>query len=156
MVQEITRGDDIMLFDDKGKSLAFGKSHSFKSGVETQEISSKDSGIFTLKKPTKFNWSISAEHMYTEGAYDKLFDAMMEMQPITVFFGQKKPEANDKTVADGDLPNWSANTPTQSTIRTGKVIITSLELSAQNGDNCTFSVEFEGVGKISKAKTLPA
>ena len=152
---QMERGDDIMLFDDKGKSLAFGKSHTLTIGVETQEVSTKDHGIYSGKKGTKINWSISAEHMYSEGAYDTLFDKMVALEPITVYFGKKKSEG-DKTVADGDLTAWSANNPTQSTLRTGQVIITKLDLQAQSGDNATFSVEFEGVGKISKAKTIPA
>ena len=150
------RGDDIMLFDDKGKSLAFGKSHTLTIGVETQEVSTKDHGIYGSKKATKVTWSISAEHMYSEGAYDTLFDKMVALEPITVYFGKKKSETADKTVADGDLDAWKPNTPTQSTLRTGQVIITKLDLQAQSGDNATFSVEFEGVGKISKAKTIPA
>lgn len=153
---QMERGDDIMLFDDKGKSLAFGKSHTLTIGVETQEVSTKDHGIYGSKKATKVTWSISAEHMYSEGAYDTLFDKMVALEPITVYFGKKKSEAADKTVADGDLDAWKPNTPTQSTLRTGQVIITKLDLQAQSGDNATFSVEFEGVGKISKAKTIPA
>ena len=145
-----------MLFDDKGKSLAFGKSHTLTIGVETQEVSTKDHGIYGSKKATKVTWSISAEHMYSEGAYDTLFDKMVALEPITVYFGKKKSETADKTVADGDLDAWKPNTPTQSTLRTGQVIITKLDLQAQSGDNATFSVEFEGVGKISKAKTIPA
>ena len=149
-------GDDIMLFDDKGKSLAFGKSHTLSIGVETQQISHKDSGVYGSKKATKVNWSISAEHMYSEGAYDTLFDKMVALEPITVYFGKKKSEG-DKTVADDPtLTAWSANNPPQSTLRTGQVIITKLDLQAQSGDNATFSVEFEGVGKISQAKTIPA
>lgn len=63
----------------------------------------------------------------------------------------------DKTVADDPtLTAWTANNPTQSTLRTGQVIITKLDLQSQSGDNCTFSVEFEGVGKITKTKTIPA
>lgn len=153
---QMERGDDIMLFDDKGKSLAFGKSHTLTIGVETQEVSTKDHGIYGSKKATKVTWSISAEHMYSEGAYDTLFDKMVALEPITVYFGKKKSETADKTVADGDLDAWKPNTPTQSTLRTGQVIITKLDLQAQSGDNATFSVEFEGVGKISKAKTIPA
>lgn len=152
---QMERGDDIMLFDDKGKSLAFGKSHTLSIGVETQQISHKDSGVYGSKKATKVNWSISAEHMYSEGAYDTLFDKMVALEPITVYFGKKKSEG-DKTVEGGDLDAWKPNTPTQSTLRTGQVIITKLDLQAQSGDNATFSVEFEGVGKISKAKTIPA
>ena len=153
---QMERGDDIRLFDDKGKSLAFGKSHTLTIGVETQEVSTKDHGIYGSKKATKVTWSISAEHMYSEGAYDTLFDKMVALEPITVYFGKKKSEAADKTVADGDLDAWKPNTPTASTLRTGQVIITKLDLQAQSGDNATFSVEFEGVGKISKAKTIPA
>ncbi len=153
---QMERGDDIMLFDDKGKSLAFGKSHTLTIGVETQEVSTKDHGIYGSKKATKVTWSISAEHMYSEGAYDTLFDKMVALEPITVYFGKKKSEG-DKTVADDPtLTAWTANNPTQSTLRTGQVIITKLDLQSQSGDNATFSVTFEGVGKISKAKTIPA
>ena len=119
-------------------------------------MSTKDHGIYGSKKATKVNWSISAEHMFSEGAYDTLFDKMVALEPITVYFGKKKSETADKTVADGDIDAWKPNTPTQSTLRTGQVIITKLDLQAQSGDNATFSVEFEGVGKISKAKTIPA
>lgn len=153
---QMERGDDIMLFSENGKSLAFGKSHTLTIGVETQEVSTKDHGIYGSKKATKVNWSISAEHMFSEGAYDTLFDKMVALEPITVYFGKKKSETADKTVADGDLDAWKPNTPTQSTLRTGQVIITKLDLQTQSGDNATFSVEFEGVGKISKAKTIPA
>ena len=32
----------------------------------------------------------------------------------------------------------------------GKVVITSLELNAPNGDNATFTASFEGVGALTK------
>lgn len=50
---QMERGDDIMLFDDKGKSLAFGKSHTLTIGVETQEVSTKDHGIIVARKEQK-------------------------------------------------------------------------------------------------------
>jgi len=37
--------------------------------------------------------------------------------------------------------------------KTGKVIITSLEVNAPNGDNATFTCNFEGVGALVKDGT---
>jgi hypothetical protein len=40
--------------------------------------------------------------------------------------------------------------------KTGKVIITSLEVNAPNGDNATFTCNFEGVGALVKDGKSPS
>nr|DAJ30558.1 MAG TPA: tail tube protein [Caudoviricetes sp.] len=151
MANQIIKGEDLMLFDEQGKSLAFATSHTFKMNGDVQDISSKDHGIFAAKTVSKISWEMSSENLYTAEQYGKLFEKMIAREAITVFFGLKKEHDPEKTVADGDLPNWSGDTGCY----TGKVLITALESNANNGDNATYSVTLVGTGKISKATQAP-
>ena len=147
---QIIKGDDLMLFDDKGASIAFATSHQLTLNGETTDISSKDHGIYSATEVNKISWEITSENLYTEGAYGKLFEKMMARQPIQVYFGTKKEMESNKTVADGDYESWSGLSG-----YTGKVLITSLTANANTGENATYSATFTGTGKIMKAPVIP-
>lgn len=142
---KILKGRDLMLFYN-GKSIAYATNHTLNISSETSDISSKDHGIWGSTDVTKITWTISAENLFTADAYSQLFDLLVAGEPIEVKFGLKAEEDNTKTVADGDYPNW---TPGTTTMYSGKVIMTSLNANANNGENATFSTEFQGVGKLT-------
>lgn len=152
MANTIIKGDDLMLFDADGKSLAFATSHTFTMTGETVDISSKDHGVYTASSVNKISWEITSENLYTIDAYDNLFDKMVAREAIEVYFGQKVDEG-DKTVADDDdLEYWSAS---NTHLKKGKAFITSLVANASNGDNATYSLTLTGSGKIEKATEAP-
>lgn len=142
----IIKGDDLMLFDAKGESLAFATSHTFTMTGETVDISSKDHGVYTASSVNKISWEITSENLYTIDAYDNLFDNMVAREAIEVYFGQKAENDHEKTVADGDYENWTKGTH----LKKGKAYITSLVANAGNGDNATYSLTLTGSGKIEK------
>lgn len=144
----IIKGDDLMLFDSEGKSLAFATSHVLTITANATDISSKDGGIWGDSEVTKINWEITSENLYTEDAYDKLFDSMIARTPIDVHFGIKKEVGSASQVGDGtgDLANWTKGTKH----RKGKAIITSLTANANTGENATYSVTLTGKGKLEK------
>ena len=74
-----------------------------------------------------------------------LFTLWTERQKIDVVFSLEKDylTKTDEVPADG----W---TPITSGQYKGKVIITSLEANAPDGDNATYSVSFEGTGALTK------
>lgn len=146
MANNIIKGDDLMLFDASGNSLAFATSHTFTMTGETVDISSKDHGIYTASSVNKISWEITSENLYTTEDYDKLFDYMIARQPITVFFGTKAETDPEKTVADGDHDNWTKGAH----LRSGQAIITSLVSNAANNENATYSLTLTGAGKIVK------
>lgn len=147
---QIIKGDDLMLFDEQGKSLAFATSHQLTITADAVDTSSKDHGIYSASEVNKISWELTSENLYTDGAYDELFDKMMARQPITVYFGTKKESDSDKTVADGDYDNW-----TGAKGYTGKVLITSLTANANTGENATYSATFTGTGKLVKVASIP-
>ena len=146
----IIKGDDLMLFDEAGKSLAFATSHTLSISADAVDTSSKDHGIWKANEVNKINWELTSENLYTNDAYDTLMEKMVARQPITVYFGTKKETDADKTVADGDYTNW-----TGASGYTGKVLITSLSVNANTGENATYSATFTGTGKLTKCATIP-
>ena len=149
-------GSDLMLFIESTgegtafKSIAFATSHSLSISAETVETSSKDTGgKWVSKAPRKLSWTMSTENLYSldgEGStYDDLFTAMTERKELSVVFSLEKEYAAKKDeVPEG---GW---TPVTTGQYKGKVVITSLELNAPNGDNATFTASFEGVGALTK------
>ena len=147
--QPIVKGDNLMLFDSNKKSIAYATSHTLSLSLDVQDISSKDHAEFGASEGGKITWEISAEHLMSAQSYDTLFSQMIAKTPLTVYFGTKMNVTG--TPADGDIENWTLNQSSTSIVYTGKVLITSLELSAQTGEKATFSVTLTGVGEIKKA-----
>lgn len=141
----IIKGDDLMLFDADGHSIAYATSHTFTLNGDTTDTSSKDHGIYGSSEVNKITWEITSENLFTDDAYDTLFDSMMSREPITVFFGHKTENDPSKTVADGDYEYW---TKTTVGCYTGKAYITSLVANANTGENATFSITLTGNGKV--------
>lgn len=145
--QSIVKGDDLMLFDAQGHSIAYATAHTLTINGDTTDTSSKDHSLYGASEVNKITWEITSENLYTDNAYDTLFTSMMTRQAITVFFGHKTENDPTKTVADGDYEYW---TKTATGCYTGKAFITSLVANANTGENATFSITLTGNGKITK------
>lgn len=150
MANTIIKGDDLMLFDEQGKSIAFATSHTLSISADAVDTSSKDHGAWSANEVNKISWELTSENLYTVAAYDSLMEKMLAREAIKVYFGTKKENDPDKTVADGDYDNW-----TGSSGYTGKVYITSLSVNANTGENATYSATFTGTGKLVKCTTIP-
>ena len=149
-MNQVIKGSDLMVFVG-GKSIALATSHSLTISADTKETSSKDSGgKWQTSEVGTLNWSMKSENLFsaegTDGeTYDALFSKMIARTPVTLVFALEKDYENkaDEVPSTG----WTAATGMG---YTGSAIITNLEISAPNGDNATFSVDFTGVGAISK------
>jgi TP901-1 family phage major tail protein len=150
MANTIIKGDDLMLFDEQGKSIAFATSHTLSISADAVDTTSKDHGVWGANEVNKITWEITSENLYTVTAYDSLMEKMLARTPIKVYFGTKKENDPDKTVADGDYQNW-----TGASGYTGNVYITSLSVNANTGENATYSATFTGTGKLIKCTTIP-
>lgn len=149
--RQMVSGSDIMLFTYQTngyKSIAHGTSHSLSLSADTEDINTKDAGIYGLTEVNKINWEIQSDHMYTNDGYDTFFTAMTNREPIKVVFGLKS-EDSSYTVNINSDGNWTPNT---SYIYSGNAIITSLDWQADAGSKSTISVSLQGQGAISKGQ----
>lgn len=141
-------GKDVMLFIN-GKAIALSTSCKLSLSTETIDTQSKDSGIWTEKDIKKLSWSMSSENLFSAdenvNGYDVLFDLMLKRKPVEVKFGIAGNADADEVPANG----WTLPAAPYS----GKVLITSLELNAPDGDKATFSANFEGTGPLTPGKS---
>ena len=143
----IVKGDDLMLFNAEGHSLAYATAHTLTINGETTDTTSKDHGIYGASEVNKITWEITSDNLYTDDAYDEMYDAMIAREAVTVFFGHKSQNDPDKTVADGDYEYW---TNASTGAYTGNAFITSLVANANTGENATFNVTLTGNGKLTR------
>lgn len=142
----VVAGKDLMIFVD-GKATALATSHRLSITADTSEAASKDDGAWGSSTVTKMRWEGSTEALVSMDAsaesFDKMFDAMMARQPVTIVSGRPDNATDDGVPEEG----WIA--PTTNYYQ-GDALITSLERNDPNGDNSTMTVTFTGVGKLER------
>lgn len=148
MANKKIKGGDLMMFIG-GKSIALATSHSLSINGETQDTSNKDEGggAWASSEVSNLSWAGQSENLFSATGdagttYDALFDAMVKMEPVDMVFGVKT-----EKVTEVPESGWTAGTAPK---YSGKATITSLELNAPNGEYATFTVQFTGVGALTK------
>lgn len=140
-------GGDLMLFLD-GKSIAYATNHTLEISGETSDTSNKDEGGggWASQEVSLLSWTASSENLYSlDGKGDNfadLFDIMVAKTPVQAVFAKKA-----ETATDVPTGGWTA---TANSGYRGNVVITSLQLNAQNGEYATYTVNFTGVGALEK------
>ena len=146
LTNSIYKGDDLMLFKG-GRSIAFATSHTLTVTADAASISSKDNGIWAANAINKISWEISSENLFTAAGYDDLFNAMLLKQPIDVYFGAKQDLGDGVCVADNETNPYWTPAPGYDGYQ-GQVLVTSLTLNANTGENATYSVTLTGTGQL--------
>ena len=113
---------------------------------DTIDVSSKNDGVFAAALPGQFSWTISTSALYTtEAQYDTLYESMLRREPLKITFG--------RVTSLGDATtDISTAIDTTKTYFEGLAFITSLELNAGNGECASYSIEFQGNGRLTMNK----
>ena len=156
MSKQRIQGNDLMLFDKDGHSLAFATSHTLNIDVEMQDINDKDAGAYGKQLPGKINWSISTDNIYSTDEFYTLNSTLMSKEPVKVYFGLKSgyegSASFDPTATVNDPGTATYWTPdTTAYVSYGYCFCNSLSVNAASGDRATFTAEFTGSGPLSYA-----
>lgn len=144
-MSEIVKGSDLMLFEgSEPKAFAFATNHTLQIDGDVMETSSKDSGKWKSNQITKLGWTITSDNLYSETDYDSLVEKMIAREEVDVLFAIAGNADDDKGKPDG---GW---TPKPNSGYKGKAVITSISVSAQDGQNATYSVNLQGTGALTK------
>lgn len=152
---DIVTGQELMVFYG-GKSIAFSTSSSLSISGQTTDISTKDHGFFGATKLTGITWEITSDNLYTDAAYSNLFKAMTETREmVDIVWGHYTEDTSTALTGIVDQTpekeSWTAPTGTSGkAYYKGKAYITSLNITASNGDNATMSITFSGVGALTE------
>ena len=109
---------------------------------------------YSPKKRRAGRLSATSENLYAEPEggeghhYQDLFTYMVSRTPITAIFSIEgdSPNLGDDKFDEVPKGGWTYSKTAKAL--TGKVIITSLELNAQNGENASFTATFTGTGPL--------
>lgn len=145
MANTIIKGNALMLFDSDGHSFCYATNHSVTLTANLAEVTSKDHGMWPSSEVQSYAWEISTENLFTMEDAFKLYDYWTAGTQITVKFGLKG-ESVDTII--GQNPEYWTLKSTGDYLQ-GTVIISSLTLNANNGDNATYSATLKGVGKLT-------
>lgn len=147
MSKSIVKGDELMVFLNN-KSIAYATSHTLNITGNTIDISSKDHGFWGASEIGNITWEVTSENLFTDGDYDTLFTAMLAKTPVTLVFGHAKNYNANGLAANQD--NWAPDDTVGSKYYQGPAVITSLNLTANTGENATYSVTFTGNGALEQ------
>lgn len=151
-MSRIIKGDELMIFVG-GQAIAYAKTHTLSLSANTVDIGSKDHGFWGASDVGKLTWEATTENLYTIDAYDTLFNTYLHKDKVTIVFGYASNyDVNGLYLDGGTKPQtdvrpdaWAAD---QSKGYMGQAVITSLSVSANTGENATFSCTFTGAGAI--------
>lgn len=156
-MKPIYYGDQIQLFlpvtqgnSTVYKSIAFATNHTLSFNADTQEISSKDHGVYGATVNTKINWEITADYLYSDD-YATLANAMIQRTQLKVIIGEV--DNWSENGINNSATYWSPDTD-GSFLKQGDVTITSLTLNAANGEVANYSVTLTGSGALTDGATL--
>lgn len=156
-METIIKGGNMMVFTAvnttpgalaEPKSIPLATSHTLRISSDTQDVSNKDvaSGKWAANEVGQMSWEATTENLYCENGGQWLFEMMTSGNRVNLVFAQKDE-------ADGtELPQTGSWTPKDDTGWQGEAIITSLEITAQNGENATLSATFTGYGELQSLK----
>lgn len=152
-------GNLIQLFYNDGsewKTLGYGQSHSLSMSNETTEVSSKDHGLHPDQLLSSQSWTISGEYLFTPENAEIIMGMANSGEPYTICMAQ----VAEAKWADGITPVTDIQTNAKWTIgnvwkKYGNALVTSCEMTANNGEVATLSIEFTGSGALLDAAPSP-
>ena len=167
-IQSTVAGKKLMLFDNNGHSFAFATNHTLSINGETADVSTKDHGIYGSSMVNRITWEITSENVFPldasgdDSEFNDLFTHMTSRDEVTVYFGLKVETGSTysgSTSGDGlkqgkgniDADYWEAS---GSFLYKGKVIITSLQLNAPDGEEASYTCTFTGIGSLVKVTSV--
>lgn len=143
-------GENIQVFLS-GATLACATSCSVNISADEIDVSCKDSAGFNSTLPGRVSWTVSSDNLFVIGDYTKLVDAMLSKSVLDITFAtvsnfdsQTEPDADGHRVPTG---GWTSSDD----LYHGKVTVSSIDLTADNGSVATYSVTFNGHGALAKS-----
>lgn len=149
-------GEELQLWIGEGTSahtLACATSLSVNINADSIDVSCKDTGKYGASIAGKISWDISTDCLFSVTNYGELMDALIDGTPLTATWSSVKnyDEANKAGGDDdGHVFNDTTKAVASNDLYYGKVVLTSLSLTADNGSLSTYSVSLQGKGAINK------
>ena len=159
-------GERLQLWIGSGETahtLACATSLSVNVNADSIDVSCKDTGRYGASIAGKISWDLSTDCLFvtedvsggTKSNYAELMDALISGEPLTATWATVKNFDTANAAGgddDGHVFNKTTKAENADDLYWGKVVVTSVSLTADNGSLSTYSVSMAGKGAINKGK----
>jgi len=149
MAKKIIKGDQLQIWigvNGVWLNPKWATSHTLTITGNTIDVATKDHGFWGASEVGNLSWEVTAECLYSDNDFDKLFDFMVGRQKLDVVFAEvRNYDANGLTSVGGNVQNWEPAAKQ----RKGKCVITSLNANANTGDFATYGITFTSCGALT-------
>ena len=156
MARTRLEGHDVMLFDNEGKSFAFGTNSSLSIEAAMVDVSDKDTGAYGAQEPGQITWTITSDHTLSLDDYYRFYEAQQNAEKMKVWYGlrtgYKGTDNYDPTSEVNNGTDGNRTIDATSYALTGYVYVQSITQNASNGDKANYSVTLQGTGSLTKEK----
>lgn len=143
-------GGDLMLFvvpttGTTCQPIAFSTNAKLTVSNKARDVSSKDSGYATNKEYNRYEWTVTTDALVnwstsgTTNSADEIYEYQFSRQKVNISFSSKS----------GTAPSYTIDSSKKSF--TGKGVITTFDVTAQDAQNATYSITIEGDGDLTLA-----
>jgi len=136
-LDKVIDGGDIIL-SVEGRIVACATSHSIELTNAVREISCKGSGDFTSAEYGRFSWTASTDALMNLGKDEVTYISYAEL--MNLMLAKTIVSIESKYDQDGDGSNMYTVS--------GEAIITSINQTAGDSENASFSVGLQGRGEL--------
>ena len=166
MAKQAMLGEQLQVFFGSGDTMnviAAATSCAINVNADTIDVSSKDSGRYGSSIAGKISWDITSDALFfitesgdTRYSYNKLMDSLISGEALDVSwatvsnFDTANAASDNNADEDGNVFHSGRKQTSAKDLYSGKAVVTSLQLTADNGSLSTYSVTFAGKGKITK------
>lgn len=148
---QVYKGQDLMVFSGSTAMVAGATNHTLSITSSQTSVSCKDlNGSWEANETTSLAWSISTSALYLSDNtdFDAIFTAMATGAKLDIVFGLRNNPSIGGLVTDGGT--IGVKPEMGSGLYKGKVVVTSITLNTQNGENATYDFECQGYGALTK------
>ncbi len=165
LAKNIIKGSDLQVFlatanasgTQTFKTIGYATNCQLQLSSDSSDVSTKDFGSgWNSSVITKRSFTISCENLYATGqasnnslTFDDLFNAYVNGTELTVKVGCTVNAGAEERQPNVPTNGWTVNATMPA--YTGTVVVSSLNISGNVSDNASCSVEFTGVGALTKA-----
>lgn len=142
-----------MVFIESGSTyipIAFCTSHNLSLNGNSVDISNKDTAVYGASQVGTINWEVTSSSMYCIASFEMLKSIMTQRKPVNLKFGLKNEVANEEGLTRANDASQTAEwTADSGNTMSGKAVITSLSVAADNGSIATLDATFTGAGPLA-------
>lgn len=136
-------GTDLMIFIE-GQPVAYSTSAKLSIAANTEDVSSKDSGMWEESIITKFSWTVSTDALFS---IDGASSGNLDISDLWNYYINRNQVEVVLAIKSGTSPDWHPKANTKGFSGQGRIV--KMDVNADAKGIATYSIEVKGDGELA-------